>query len=124
MTLEEMLRTIVREEMREVLQAHLREMPVKGGPAVPEGDLWLSVDQAAKMAALKPDAILGHIEKKNIPASKPTGSRVWRIRLLDFRAWMGWQARGPGVVSVEEGVRQILARSAKLAARKHTRRNA
>jgi excisionase family DNA binding protein len=106
--LQDEIKAAVAAALREELPRLLREVTPANDPTSP--DSWLSVAQAAKLGAFEPGTIADHIERGNLPAAKPKGSREWRIRLADFRAFMGWQKQ-PDAVDIDRSVRHILGRA-------------
>lgn len=44
--------------------------------------------EAARRSGYKVETILAAVERGDLPASKPKGSRLWRILVADFDRWL------------------------------------
>ena len=94
----------LRQEMPELLRKHLA---VVAGPA-PAAEA-VSVTVAARLTGYSQEAILAAIVRGDLPASKPSGSRLWRIRTADLEAWLAG-ARTTRARAQVESVSEIAAR--------------
>lgn len=89
----EALRMLVREVVRQELAA---TSPAAGAP---EG--FIGTAEAARRAGVAPDAVLEWITKGLLPATKPGGTKAWRIRPAELDEFLAGRSKGVAPVSIE-----------------------
>lgn len=95
----------LRQELPELLRKHLVAVAPSPVPAAEA----VSVAVAARRTGYSQEAILAAIVRGDLPASKPSGSRLWRIRTAALDAWLAG-ARTTPARGQAESVSEIAAR--------------
>jgi excisionase family DNA binding protein len=105
------LRAMLREVVREELNARTGEAPPIHGTASHNGTL--SVAEAAQIAHRHPETIRRAIHDSALRATKPEGGREWLIESNELRRWMKAQEpkRSPGALSMKSEVDSAVARA-------------
>lgn len=97
----EALKMLVRETVREELQA------AQGAPQPVEG--YIGTAEAARRAGAAADTVLAWIAKGVLPATKPQGSKSYRIRPSDLERYLentgGTPTHPPADLELERRVR-------------------
>lgn len=96
------------EAVERAVAAHLQERPAVTAPA-PEG--LIGTAEASRRAGVAADTVLEWIRAGILPASRPPGTKSWRIKPTDLEAILS-ERRGVGPV---EPVRLDAARAARAA---------
>jgi excisionase family DNA binding protein len=104
------LRAMLREVVREELNARTEEPPRVNGTASHNGTL--SVAEAAQIAHRHPETIRRAIHDGGLRATKPEGGREWLIESKELRRWMKAQApkRSPRALNMKSEVDSAVAR--------------
>jgi len=109
MTFEETLRSIVREELRGVLRDALPPPPAPPAPAAGADDRALTVPEAAAYASYTAETLMERIRAGDLPAHKPKGSREWRVRFGDLKAWL-WRSENAPAKVLDIGELSVMMR--------------
>jgi excisionase family DNA binding protein len=108
----EELRAMLREVVREELDARTAEAPpINGAMGYRSGTL--SVAEAAQMAHRNPETIRRAIHDSTLRATKPEGGREWLIESNELRRWMkaAGPKRSPRALDMKSEVESAVARA-------------
>jgi excisionase family DNA binding protein len=105
------LRAMLREVVREELNARVAEAPPINGMGNRTGTL--SVVEAAQIAHRNPETIRRAIRDSTLRATKPEGGREWLIESNELRRWMKAQGpkRSPRALNMKSEVDSAVARA-------------
>lgn len=103
------IRTVLRHPL---VRAEIRAIAAEAQPAN-EPATFIGTAEAARRWGVQPDTVLAAIADGRLPATKPDGSRSWRIRPSDLDAFLAGQHTGtqpPNPVDLEAKRRERAAR--------------
>jgi excisionase family DNA binding protein len=110
--LEEIVRFIIRDEVRQAVREEVRAALAEARSVVQPDTEFLTVKDAASLAQVSAATVRAWIQRGHLPCHR-TG-RLWRIRKDQF---LNFLERGPSpadaAVSLEERATRILARRAR-----------
>lgn len=100
------VREVLREEVRQLL-VELRPTASAANDAPPE--FAVSVSRAAELSGYTHETILARINDGQLRATKPGGSREWRILVDDLRRWLASESGEKVVLDNKSEARKIVA---------------
>ncbi len=104
------IKTAVREVLREEVRQLLVEMrPAPTSTTGAASELAVSVARAAELSGYTHETILARINEGQLHATKPGGSREWRILVDDLRRWLASESSEKVVLDNKSEARKIVA---------------
>ncbi|HYG67872.1 MAG TPA: helix-turn-helix domain-containing protein [Anaeromyxobacteraceae bacterium] len=85
------IRTVLRHPL---VRAELRAIFAEATPPA-QAPTFVGTAEAARRWGVKPDTVLAAIADGRLPATKPEGSRSYRIRLADLEAFLAGEGKEP-----------------------------
>jgi excisionase family DNA binding protein len=108
MSLEDTVRTLIREEVQRVLREELPAAIAELRPASDAGEQYLSVDKAAAIADVHPDTVRTWVKSGRLPEHR--AGRELRILRSDLRRFLASVSANGHRASAEQEAVAILAR--------------